>query len=73
MTLCLSCEELEDLTGKSRASAQARALQALGIAHRRRADGSVVVLRIHAETIPGGPPAPSATLPAEPRLDLDGL
>lgn len=71
MTYTLTEAELMDLTGRRRASAQARALAAMGIAYRRRRDGSVAVLRIHAEIVPGEP-AP-ATLPPEPTIDFDAL
>ena len=45
-TLCLSDDELADLTRKSRPSAQIRALNSMGIEYRRRPDGSVAVLRV---------------------------
>jgi hypothetical protein len=67
----LTNPELCDLTGRCRASAQARALEAMGIAFRRRRDGSIAVLRIHAETIPGV--AAAATLPPRPQVNTDGL
>ena len=66
MTLCLTSEELHDLTARSRPAAQERQLQHLGIPCRRRSDGSIVVLRIHVERL-GLEPAD--TLPAsEPQL-----
>ena len=43
----LSKDELVQLTGRRRPKAQARALTRMGIPHRRRPDGSPVVLRIH--------------------------
>lgn len=45
MSLCLDTSELQELTGKVRADAQSRVLNALGIDHRKRPDGSIVVLR----------------------------
>lgn len=45
MTLFLSDDEVAHLTGKRRASAQIRALLAMGIGFERRPDGSPVVLR----------------------------
>jgi len=50
MTL-LTKEELAELTGRERPSAQARALVRMGIPHRTRPDGSPVVLRVHLEVI----------------------
>lgn len=49
MTLCLTPEEIEDLTQKKRYSAQIRVLRALGIESRPRPDGSVLVDRAHYE------------------------
>lgn len=50
----LSEEEICELTGRQRASAQARSLQSMGIECRRRPDGSVVVLRAVVEAVLGG-------------------
>ncbi|HEX7080367.1 MAG TPA: DUF4224 domain-containing protein [Gammaproteobacteria bacterium] len=47
--LTLSDDELVELTGKKRPSAQARALRIMGIDHRIRPDGKVVVLRAQLE------------------------
>jgi hypothetical protein len=44
-TLCLTDDELSQLTGKTRHSAQIKALRYMAIDHRRRPDGSIVVLR----------------------------
>lgn len=52
--LCLTHEELVDLTGKQRYSAQRRALRAMGIEHRSRPDGSVAVDRAYYETLTSG-------------------
>lgn len=49
MSLCLSAEEIENLTQKQRYSAQIRVLTALGIESNRRPDGSVLVDRAHYE------------------------
>jgi hypothetical protein len=43
--LCLTDAEISQLTGKKRPSAQMRALRFMAIDHKRRPDGSVVVLR----------------------------
>ncbi|MGP8230453.1 MAG: DUF4224 domain-containing protein [Steroidobacteraceae bacterium] len=45
LPLCLTAQELTELTGKMRASAQRRVLRHMAIEHRQRPDGSVVVLR----------------------------
>lgn len=50
----LSGEEVASLTGKIQRSAQVRALRSMGIEHRQRPDGSVVVLRSHLEKVLGG-------------------
>ena len=63
MTLTLTPAELIELTGKQRAPAQARVLQALGVAYRRRPDGSLVVFRAHLN-------APQEVGPASPALHL---
>lgn len=55
MSLMLSPDELKDLTHKSRASAQVRALRAMGIEHKVRPDGSVAVLRAHVDAQMGAP------------------
>jgi hypothetical protein len=44
-SLTLSRAELVELTEKRQGGAQARVLRALGIDHKRRPDGSIVVLR----------------------------
>ena len=45
----LSAQEIADLTGKTRAGWQARELEHLQIPYRRRANGSLIVLRAHVE------------------------
>jgi hypothetical protein len=64
--IVLSEQELVELTKKERPSAQARVLDFMGIRYRPRPDGSIVVMRIHAETVEGH--TPGARLPAEPVL-----
>jgi hypothetical protein len=54
--MILTPDELEQLTGRIRADAQARALRHMGIDHKLRPDGSVAVLRSHAERVLGGAP-----------------
>jgi hypothetical protein len=43
--IVLTDAEIRDVTRKKRPSAQVRALRAMGIAHRMRPDGTVMVLR----------------------------
>lgn len=56
--------EIRELTGKERPSAQIRELEHLGIPYRQRRDGSLVVVRLHAEGVPDG------SIRREPRLRL---
>ena len=62
--MILSDEELRDLTGFTRADAQQRELDHLGIAYKVRRDGSLVVMR---EAICRG------TMVNEPQLHLGAL
>jgi hypothetical protein len=43
--LCLTREEVAELTGRTQRSAQRRVLQYMGIDHKQRPDGSLVVFR----------------------------
>ena len=52
--MLLTAQEVRDLTGMQRPSAQVRALKSMGIECRRRPDGSVVVLRAVVEAVVGG-------------------
>jgi hypothetical protein len=61
----LSTEELERLTERKRASAQCRALDAMGVVYLRREDGHPRVLRSLVERIMGG-----ESILAEPELEL---
>lgn len=49
----LTPEELVKLTGRHRRDSQVRALNFMGIEHRIRPDGKVVVLRRHVEEMLG--------------------
>lgn len=49
----LTVEELRELTGRVHLKAQVKALRAMGIEHRQRPDGSIVVLRAHFEQVLG--------------------
>ena len=50
----LSTADIFELTKKRGHAAQVRALRRMGIDHKVRADGSVVVLKSHVEKIFGG-------------------
>ncbi len=51
MSLLLTRDELKELTGRTRPKAQARVLMSMGIEHRVRPDGSILVLRVHLENL----------------------
>jgi hypothetical protein len=53
MSLVLSDAEIVELTRKQRHGAQIRALRHLGIDHKQRADGSIMVARSHFEQLHG--------------------
>jgi hypothetical protein len=57
--LCLTADEITQLTGKRRPSAQRKALRFMCIDHKLRPDGSLVVLRSHLSA------HGSATMPAK--------
>lgn len=56
----LNADQLRELTGKQRPSAQARVLRELGIRHGIRPDGSIVVMDTAADAVLG--PGTSARL-----------
>ncbi|GHD59736.1 DUF4224 domain-containing protein [Jeongeupia chitinilytica] len=56
--LFLSQAELQELTNRVRRTSQATVLKSLGIEHRIRPDGSVIVLRAHVERLLGGAERP---------------
>lgn len=65
--MLLTVADLEELTGRKRAAAQRRALDAMGIVHLVGPDGRPRVLRSLVERLMGG--EPRAMLP-EPELEL---
>lgn len=54
MTMFLSTDEIKNLTGKHQKTAQMRALKHMGIEHKVRPDGALVVLRSHIEKLLDG-------------------
>ena len=53
MSMFLNANEMQELTGRIQHRSQARELNYLGIVHRVRADGSMLVLRAHVEQVLG--------------------
>jgi len=66
--LCLTLEELREITGRMKASAQVRFLRQNGINFILRADGKPLVSRTHFEAIMGG--EVRVRRPAEPEPDF---
>lgn len=50
----LDDDEIAQLTRRQRKPAQSKVLSYMGIEHKRRPDGSLVVLRAHVERLLGG-------------------
>ncbi len=68
----LTDAELTDLTGAKRRDARVRALRAMGVEHRIRPDGCVIVLRSHVQALLGGAP-PAIVSPFEAKPDWSVL
>lgn len=51
--MILTPDELVELTGKKTRTAQAQVLRFMGVEHRRRPDGSLVVLKSHVDLVFG--------------------
>lgn len=65
----LTQEEIRDLTGRVQNAAQVKVLRGMGIEHRARPDGSIVILRSHVEqTLGGVTSAPRKRTPTEPNF-----
>ena len=69
INMFLTPEELIELTGKYQRSAQVRALRFMGIEHKLRADGTVVVLKSHVEKVLDGVSAHVAIKDVEPNWE----
>lgn len=70
MSLCLSPDEIKEVTGKTKYSAQQRVLRALGIESKLRPDGSVLVDRVHyEEAVRGVSKARKVEEKTQPRWD----
>lgn len=68
MSIALTDAEIIEVTRKRRPSAQIRALRHLGIDHKRRADGSILVTRSHFDELHGATNS-SKMLPKRKELD----
>lgn len=68
----LTAEDIATLTGRQRSDAQVRMLKFMGVEHRIRADGKVVVLRAHVESVFGIVPASNKKV-KEYKLDLSTI
>ena len=47
----LSSKEIQELTGRKHRTAQVETLRGMGVEHRLRPDGSIVILRSHIERL----------------------
>lgn len=65
----LTPAEINELTGKTRKPAQVRALRYMGIEHRVRPDGALIVSRSHIEKVLDGVATPPAPREVEPNWD----
>ena len=70
-TIHLKTEELREITGKVKPSAQVRVLRALGLTVKIRPDGRPLVSRAHFEAVMGGFLFPTKTRTVEP--DFSGF
>lgn len=52
--LCLTVDEIIFITGKKRRPAQTRALRFMGIEHKTRPDGTLLISRTHVEKLLDG-------------------
>lgn len=68
----LGHDEISDLTGRVQHAAQAKVLNAMGIEHRTRPDGSIAVLRTHAEEVMSGG-GQATRKKKEPQLNWSGV
>lgn len=66
----LTPAEIAELTKKQRCKAQRMVLNALGINHKVRPDGSLLVLRTHVEKELGGVPAGKTKKAQEPNWEM---
>ena len=65
----LTDPEIENLTRRTWKKSQIKVLRALGIEHRVRPDGSIIVLRAHVEYLLGGKTPAKVDRSEEPNWD----
>lgn len=70
MQMFLDSTEIVELTGRKQKNAQIKALNGLGITHKERYDGSIVVLKEHVSRLFGGNIAAIAKKKNEPNWDM---
>ncbi len=58
MPICLTKQEIKEITGRHQYSAQGRELAKMGIEYRIRCDGSLMVLRASLPALPDAVPPP---------------
>lgn len=73
VTTFLAAEEIQDLTNKSRRPSQVKALNAMGIEHKVRPDGSVAILRAHITKVFDGAPDAAAKRVNTPGPNWDAI
>lgn len=72
MSMILDSDEVAELTARVQHAAQSRVLRAMGIEHRARPDGSLAVLRSHAEEVMSGGKHSRRKKP-EPEINWSGV
>mgnify|MGYP003635248728 CR=1 FL=1 len=72
-SMFLDRQEMVELTNRTRRDAQIRALRYMGIEHRTRPDGSLVVLRSHLEQVLGGSVGEKKSKPKEIEPDWSAI
>ncbi|WP_183707112.1 DUF4224 domain-containing protein [Paraburkholderia tropica] len=68
-SLFLTQDEMVELTGRRQRASQVQALRSMGIEHKVRADGRVLVLRKHVEEAFGAREHKASEPEAEPNWD----
>ena len=71
-TTFLSTDEIRELTDRIQRASQSKVLRAMGIEHKTRPDGSIVVLRSHMEDVLSGGARKSITK-SEPEINWNGV
>jgi len=67
--MLLTDKDIAELTRRTRHGSQAAVLRAMGIHHKQRPDGSLVVLRAHVEHLLGGTAPVKVSKKLEPDWD----